>query len=66
MANGKRQTANCRNTYELSEYKQVKQALRDKLIDHKAYIHKYGQDMPEIRNWRWGQPQAKATARGKA
>ena len=33
----------------------VKQALRDKLIDHKNYIHKYGQDMPEIRNWRWGQ-----------
>ena len=29
----------------------VKQALRDKLIDHKTYIHKYGQDMPEIRNW---------------
>jgi xylulose-5-phosphate/fructose-6-phosphate phosphoketolase len=44
----------------------VKQALRDKLIDHKTYIHKYGQDMPEIRNWRWGQTQAKATARGKA
>ena len=37
----------------MSEYKQVKQALRDKLIDHKAYIHKYGQDMPEIRNWKW-------------
>jgi xylulose-5-phosphate/fructose-6-phosphate phosphoketolase len=44
----------------------VKQALRDKLIDHKTYIHKYGQDMPEIRNWRWGQTQGKATARRKA
>jgi xylulose-5-phosphate/fructose-6-phosphate phosphoketolase len=43
----------------------VKQALRDKLIDHKTYIHKYGQDMPEIRNWRWGQTQPKGTARGK-
>src|SRR5207245_4244291 len=33
----------------------AKQALRDKLIDHKSYIHKYGQDLPEIRNWKWGQ-----------
>ena len=31
----------------------VKQFLRDKLLDHKKYINKYGQDMPEIRNWRW-------------
>jgi xylulose-5-phosphate/fructose-6-phosphate phosphoketolase len=31
----------------------VKQFLRDKLLDHKKYIEEYGQDMPEIRNWRW-------------
>jgi xylulose-5-phosphate/fructose-6-phosphate phosphoketolase len=31
----------------------VKQSLRDKLLDHKAYIHKHGEDMPEIRNWKW-------------
>ena len=31
----------------------VKQHLRDRLLEHRAYITKYGQDMPEIRNWRW-------------
>ena len=33
----------------------VKQAMHDKLIEHKLYIRKYGEDMPEVRNWRWGE-----------
>lgn len=31
----------------------VKQTLRDKRIEHKQYIAEHGEDMPEIRNWRW-------------
>lgn len=31
----------------------IKQAIRDKLIEHKEYITRYGQDLPEIREWKW-------------
>ena len=31
----------------------AKQLLCNKLIDHKEYITKHGEDMPEIRNWKW-------------
>jgi xylulose-5-phosphate/fructose-6-phosphate phosphoketolase len=31
----------------------VKQEIRDKLIDHKAYISQHGEDMPEVRDWTW-------------
>ena len=30
-----------------------KQAFRNKLVEHKLYIDKYGDDMPEIKNWQW-------------
>lgn len=31
----------------------LKQQLKKKLVEHKQYINKNGQDMPEIRNWKW-------------
>jgi xylulose-5-phosphate/fructose-6-phosphate phosphoketolase len=31
----------------------VKQAMRDRRIEHKAYIVEHGDDLPEIRDWRW-------------
>jgi xylulose-5-phosphate/fructose-6-phosphate phosphoketolase len=33
----------------------TKQAMRDKLIEHKQYITEYGDDLPEVRAWKWGE-----------
>ncbi len=37
----------------------VKQFIREKLIDHKNYIDRHGEDMPEILNWQWKGGRAK-------
>jgi xylulose-5-phosphate/fructose-6-phosphate phosphoketolase len=32
----------------------AKQAIRDRLIEHKQYVARHGEDMPQIRDWKWG------------
>ena len=43
---------NC-SASEWSQADYAKQALRDKRIEHKQYIAEYGEDMPEISQWKW-------------
>lgn len=31
----------------------LNQLMCDKLVEHKQYIAEYGQDLPEVRNWKW-------------
>jgi xylulose-5-phosphate/fructose-6-phosphate phosphoketolase len=40
----------------------AKQALREKLIEHKQYIARYGDDMPAIATWNWNPDRAATNA----
>jgi xylulose-5-phosphate/fructose-6-phosphate phosphoketolase len=33
----------------------AKQAIQNRLIEHKQYIERHGEDMPEITDWRWAE-----------
>jgi xylulose-5-phosphate/fructose-6-phosphate phosphoketolase len=36
-----------------SRYAHVRQRMADKRVEHTAYIRAHGDDMPEVREWRW-------------
>ncbi|HTT05366.1 MAG TPA: phosphoketolase family protein [Steroidobacteraceae bacterium] len=36
----------------------LKQQLQDRLVEHQRYIRTHGLDLPEVRNWTWGQDSA--------
>jgi xylulose-5-phosphate/fructose-6-phosphate phosphoketolase len=38
----------------------AKQAIRDKLVEHKEHISRHGDDLPEVAGWRWGGSQGAA------
>ncbi len=33
----------------------AREHLKNKLIEHRRHVRTHGEDMPEIRNWQWGQ-----------
>jgi len=35
----------------------LKQMVQDKLVQHKRYVDTDGQDLPEVRDWKWSNPQ---------
>jgi len=41
-----------------------KQAIRDKLIEHREYITKHDDDTPEIAGWTWGQGTSASSTEG--
>jgi xylulose-5-phosphate/fructose-6-phosphate phosphoketolase len=43
----------------------MKQKVRDQLMAYREYLTTYGQDMPEIRDWKWSEPQGQPNGMGE-
>ena len=39
--------------YDDGQYKELNQLMDEMLSKHNEYVRKYGQDIPEVRNWTW-------------
>jgi xylulose-5-phosphate/fructose-6-phosphate phosphoketolase len=31
----------------------VRREMRDKLIEHREHVHRYGEDLAEVKDWTW-------------
>jgi xylulose-5-phosphate/fructose-6-phosphate phosphoketolase len=43
----------------------IKQSLAEKLVEHRHHVEEYGEDMPEVRDWRWRGHVRRAPRRGR-
>ena len=43
------------NKYDKSGNRYLVQKMNDKIVEHKQYIAEYGEDLPEIRDWKWSE-----------
>jgi hypothetical protein len=39
--------------------------LRDRLVDHSHYVREHGDDMPEIKSWKWTGRRSGGDERGR-